>query len=168
MWHVCFVNAALDLACFIDFYGWYSDWVLEWEAGIKKRKIMDCWDIPDAETLRTKETETVKLYFVDSEELWAEPAGRTAIDTSALSSLLVSCNLSIPYPVNRFYLFLGGFCEMKVLWLFLLCQIHWCRRETKPESYLKKPQQTAKLHSCLPPVSLPKSYQWSTQQNYSL
>lgn len=45
----------------------------EWEAGVKKGKLLYFWDVPDAETSCRKEMETFKLYFVYSEELSVEP-----------------------------------------------------------------------------------------------
>lgn len=78
MWHLRSVNATLDLAPLSIFTGGVQIEAQEWEAGVKKRKIMDCWDVSDAETLRSKETEAFKLYFFDSEELWVEPGSRMA------------------------------------------------------------------------------------------
>lgn len=73
MWHLSSVNATLDLAPSSIFMCGVQIEAQEWEAAIKKRKIMDCLDVPDAETLRRKETEDFKLCFFDSEELWVEP-----------------------------------------------------------------------------------------------
>lgn len=135
-WHLSSVNAALDLASSSIFMGGVQTEAQEWEAGIQKRKLMDCWDVPDAETLRRKETGPFKLYFFDSEELWVGLGGRMAIDISILLSLSVPCTLSTPC---MFHLFLEGvFCE-RIMWLFLPCHIHWCRRETQPESYFINP-----------------------------
>lgn len=107
MWHLRSVNAALDLAPSSTFMGGAQIEAQDWEAGIKKRKITDCWDMPDTEILRRKETEAFKLYLFDSEELWVELRGRMAIDISTLLSLLVPCTLATPHLGSRFYLFLG-------------------------------------------------------------
>lgn len=104
MWHICFLNVALELACFIDFYGWYSDsGVGSWYIKKENNGLLRCTRCRDIMKERNRDLQIV------------EPAGRMAIDTSALLSLLVPYNLSIPYPVSRFYLVSEGFCQIKVV-----------------------------------------------------
>lgn len=136
MWQLCSVNATLDLAPSSIFKGGIQIEAQEWEAGIKKRKIVDCWDVPNAETLRRKETEAFKLYFMDSEELWEELGGRMATDVSTLLSLSVPCTLSTPHLVSTFLLFLGVLWENNVV-IFALPDSLVYKRDTARKLFYK-------------------------------
>lgn len=82
--------------------------------------------MPDAETLRRKETEAFKLYSCDSEELSGlREAGR-------LLTFPPFCVNQYPAPCLphfTYFTYFWGCCE-RTMWLFMPCQIHWCTRET--------------------------------------
>lgn len=66
-----------------------------------------------------------------------------SLQAGLLSKLLPFnlCNLFIPYHVSswaNWLSFISFFrASVRLVWLVLLCQIHWYRRETKPKTYLK-------------------------------
>lgn len=134
-WHLCSVNAALDLAPSSIFMGGVQTEAQEWEAGIRKRKIMDCWDMPDAETLRRKETEAFKLYSCDSEELWVD-SGRQEGYWHFHPFVSIS-TLHPVYPILPILPISGGAVREQCGYL---CLARFTGvQERQPESYFTKP-----------------------------
>lgn len=101
----CFVSATLGLACFINLYGWYSDWGSGVGSRYKKNTaLLRCTRCKDMMGVRRVVLQIVLCW------LWRTFRGAYRRDSCwhfTLESLWALCNLSISYPVSASAKWLG-------------------------------------------------------------